>query len=48
MKPGDLIYPRATVVSVTPNALLVTIVGPGGAPITVALDPKGPMVPPPV
>ena len=43
MKPGDIVWVRGVVAQVTPHAVLVTFMGPGGAPIPYALNPEGPI-----
>lgn len=45
MKGGDLIWVRAQVVQTTPNALLLSFTGPGGAPVTYAVSPDIATVP---
>ncbi len=37
---GEFVWVKGVVSKVTPNAILVVMQGPGGAPMTVALSPK--------
>ena len=46
MRIGDAIWILARVQQVTPHALVVVLVGPKGAPVTTAIDPGGPIIPP--
>lgn len=45
LKPGDIVWVRGEVAQITPNAILVTMRGPGGAPIPYPLDPEGAIMP---
>lgn len=45
MKVGDLIFIRARVMALTPNAIVVTVDGPRGTVPQVNLDPAAPMFP---
>lgn len=46
LRAGDACWIQARVQSVTPHALIVVLVGPKGAPVTTAIDPGGPIIPP--
>lgn len=43
---GDVIWAALRVQQITPKAILAIAQGPGGAPITVPLDPAQDLVPP--
>ena len=40
MKVGDVVWVRGTVAQITPNVLLVNLMGPSGTDIPAALHPK--------